>query len=463
MSILSKAPLISKFVKITLNDMIVGRKHVFGIHLTPPFHHFCTNSVSSLNEQEPIKENPHTNIRKNYKGKLYKQADLATSIEYFNSDVFRNTYKGKPVWFYYRRNYKGHFPSSITRKNCVHFGKFVSSNPCPICRDEYLVLSHRHIELLKQFINPDTLEIFPLSKTGICRHQYKILQHEVEKARDLGLIQTWLPFYLYNYHDYYDYLPKDQLNELLKINNSQLTHQDAVISSNDIASLPLDIQEILKANQSIPHTEEFTIQLPEINIDRPKLRVLHNSLLSKEGNLYQRARNLWTSINEGHGPLYFIAPQTRLRVVDNSPWSSIAPTTHINTGKDQPVKKVPNIDQKLSKPVKDMNDVSNLLSLGSKVLSIKPAKCIRVYNKRNKGTIGDKVLVAVNGEMKKGWIVGARLPSVNGWPRFDSNNVVLIDNDGNPLGTRILVPVPARLRSLSGDITKILSIASSFV
>ncbi|CAH8438523.1 unnamed protein product [Schistosoma guineensis] len=271
MSISSKAPLISKFVRITLNDMIVGRKHVFGIHLTPPFHHFCTNSVSSLNEQEPIKESPHTNIRKNYKGKLYKQADLATSVEYFNSDVFRNTYKGKPVWFYYRRNYKGHFPSSITRKNCVHFGKFVSSNPCPICRDEYLVLSHRHIELLKQFINPDTLEIFPLSKTGICRHQYKILQHEVEKARDLGLIQTWLPFYLYNYHDYYDYLPKDQLNELLKINNSQLTHQDAVISSNDIASLPLDIQEILKANQSIPHTEEFTIQLPEINIDRPKV------------------------------------------------------------------------------------------------------------------------------------------------------------------------------------------------
>ncbi|VDP46455.1 unnamed protein product [Schistosoma margrebowiei] len=96
-----------------------------------------------------------------------------------------------------------------------------------------------------------------------------------------------------------------------------------------------------------------------------------------------------TSTNEGHGPLYFIAPQTRLRVVDNSPWSSIAPATHINTGKDQPVKKVPNTDQKLSKPVKDMKDVSNLLSLGSKVLSIKPAKCIRVYNKRNKGTIGN--------------------------------------------------------------------------
>uniref|UniRef100_A0A5K4EZA8 Small ribosomal subunit protein mS40 n=1 Tax=Schistosoma mansoni TaxID=6183 RepID=A0A5K4EZA8_SCHMA len=282
MSILSKAPLISKFF---------GQKHVFGIHVTPLFYHFCTNSVPNYDIQEPIKESPHTNIRKNYKGKPYKQADLATSIEYFNSDVFRNTYKGKPVWFHYRRNYKGHFPSSVTRKNCVHFGKYVSSNPCPICRDEYLVLSHRHIELLKQFINPDTLEIFPLSKTGICRHQYKILQLEVEKASDLGLIQTWLPFYLYNYHDYYDYLPKDQLNELLKINNSHLTHQNAVISSNDIASLPLDIQEILKTNQSIPHTTEFTIQLPEINIDRPKVNKRYQMEEDYKALLMRRRRS----------------------------------------------------------------------------------------------------------------------------------------------------------------------------
>ncbi|TNN10891.1 39S ribosomal protein L14 [Schistosoma japonicum] len=175
-----------------------------------------------------------------------------------------------------------------------------------------------------------------------------------------------------------------------------------------------------------------------------------------------------TSANEGHGSLNYIAPQTRLRVVDNSPWSSIAPSTRATTvntgGKDQSGKKLSNINEnKLSKLGKDVNDVSNLLTLGSKVLSIKPAKCIRVYNKRDRGKIGDKVLVAVNGEMKKGWIVGSRLDSANGWPRFESNNVVLVDNDGNPLGTRILVPIPARLRSLSGDITKILSIASSFV
>lgn len=78
---------------------------------------------------------------------------------------------------------------------------------------------------------------------------------------------------------------------------------------------------------------------------------------------------------------------------------------------------------------------------------------------------GDKVLLAVNGQKKRGWIVGCRMPSRNGWPRFESNNVVLVDDEGNPLGSRILVPIPSKLRSLQSttDITKILSIATTFV
>ncbi len=71
--------------------------------------------------------------------------------------------------------------------------------------------------------------------------------------------------------------------------------------------------------------------------------------------------------------------------------------------------------------------------------------------------------MAITGQKRKGWIVGCRMPSKDGWPRFESNNVVLIDDEGNPLGTRILVPVPSKLRSLSGDITKIMSIATAFV
>ncbi|OON16303.1 hypothetical protein X801_07886 [Opisthorchis viverrini] len=87
-----------------------------------------------------------------------------------------------------------------------------------------------------------------------------------------------------------------------------------------------------------------------------------------------------------------------------------------------------------------------LMSL-NKSLSSKPALCIRVYTHNNKGKIGDKVLVAVGGQKKKGWIVGTRQQSRDGWPRFESNNIVLVDDEGNPLGTRILVPVPAKLRT----------------
>ena len=56
-------------------------------------------------------------------------------------------------------------------------------------------------------------------------------------------------------------------------------------------------------------------------------------------------------------------------------------------------------------------------------------------------------------------------------PKFDSNNIVLIEPDGTPIGTRILAPIPTLLRSkLKGmskskgpDYTKILAIATRFV
>lgn len=29
-----------------------------------------------------------------------------------------------------------------------------TGNPCPICRDEFLILDYRNVDLLKQFISP---------------------------------------------------------------------------------------------------------------------------------------------------------------------------------------------------------------------------------------------------------------------------------------------------------------------
>lgn len=121
----------------------------------------------------------------------------------------------------------------------------------------------------------------------------------------------------------------------------------------------------------------------------------------------------------------------------------------------------------------------------------KPPKCIHVYNKTGIGRIGnfskltntshtvyvsfvvvgDVVLVAVKGEKKKGILVGLKQNQKPKVPKFDSNNLVLIDDTGTPLGTRIHVPIPTILRTIlkektyskGADYTKILAIASRFV
>ena len=101
----------------------------------------------------------------------------------------------------------------------------------------------------------------------------------------------------------------------------------------------------------------------------------------------------------------------------------------------------------------------------------KPPYCIHVYNKLGVGTLGDVVMVAIKGEKKKGIIVGVIKTQKPNIPKFDTNNLVLIDHNGSPLGTRIHVPIPHILRtrlkektfSKGADYTKLLSIATRFI
>ncbi|XP_043591607.1 39S ribosomal protein L14, mitochondrial [Bombus pyrosoma] len=101
----------------------------------------------------------------------------------------------------------------------------------------------------------------------------------------------------------------------------------------------------------------------------------------------------------------------------------------------------------------------------------KPPRCIHIYNKTGVGYIGDRVLVAIKGEKKKGILVGLKQHQNPKVPRFDSNNLVLIDENGTPLGTRIHVPIPHILRTImrnnthtkGADYTKLLAIATKFV
>jgi large subunit ribosomal protein L14 len=48
-------------------------------------------------------------------------------------------------------------------------------------------------------------------------------------------------------------------------------------------------------------------------------------------------------------------------------------------------------------------------------------------------------------------------------PRFDTNNIVLVEDNGAPTGTRIRAPIPSCLRGHKGDFSKILAIATKFV
>lgn len=218
-------------------------------------------------------------VRKNSRGKSYNPVDLATSLDYMNSTVYQNIYRGKPVWFYYRRNFKGHFPPPKTRKKCVIGGKLITSNPCPICRDEYLVIDFRNIKLLTQFINPISSDILDPSTTGLCQRQHKRLLVEIEKARDIGTIEMWLPFYLYDYRDYYTDLEPDQLEALLKasgfVPSAGIGSPHAVPvnpSTARLNELPPAVQDVLlRTSGTIPHAREYVPTEAKTDWSRPRV------------------------------------------------------------------------------------------------------------------------------------------------------------------------------------------------
>ena len=102
----------------------------------------------------------------------------------------------------------------------------------------------------------------------------------------------------------------------------------------------------------------------------------------------------------------------------------------------------------------------------------KRIECIKVLggSKRRYASIGDTIVIAVKeaipkGKVKKGSVhkavvVRTRQPifrNDGSKVKFDNNAVVIIDDKGEPLGTRIFGPVTRELR-LKGQ-TKIISLA----
>ena len=80
-------------------------------------------------------------------------------------------------------------------------------------------------------------------------------------------------------------------------------------------------------------------------------------------------------------------------------------------------------------------------------------------------------MVAIKGEKKKGILVGLKQVQKRKVAKFDTNNLVLIEDNGSPIGTRIHVPIPHILRTIlkekthskGADYTKLIAIAQRFI
>ncbi|XP_042868051.1 28S ribosomal protein S18b, mitochondrial-like [Penaeus japonicus] len=174
---------------------IEGRSHVASSLFTSSRLRCDAEEGEPQAERDPLKDRS-------------KVIPVETSMKYLNSDAYKTTYGTDPVWKKYRRNFKGAFAPRKTRKTCIRKNMLSTGNPCPICRDEYLVLDYRNVELLTQFVSPFNGEILPYQKTNLCQRRHKELLVSVEKARDYGLLTFDVPFREYNYSEYYN--PKQE-------------------------------------------------------------------------------------------------------------------------------------------------------------------------------------------------------------------------------------------------------------
>lgn len=97
-----------------------------------------------------------------YKGTARDRSRVVSveeSIDYIFSGAYKATYGNKKPWELYRRVHKGQLGKILTRATCIRHNVVATGSPCPICRDEYFVLHHTNLELLRLFINPYTGEV----------------------------------------------------------------------------------------------------------------------------------------------------------------------------------------------------------------------------------------------------------------------------------------------------------------
>ncbi|KYM89825.1 39S ribosomal protein L14, mitochondrial [Atta colombica] len=113
-----------------------------------------------------------------------------------------------------------------------------------------------------------------------------------------------------------------------------------------------------------------------------------------------------------------------------------------------------------------VSSVSRNISTSTPVSQIKLSRLrvmdnseIHICNKCRMEYIGDRILIAIRDEKKKDILIELKQQQFLKVSKFDSNNLILIDDNGTPLGTRIQVSIMKEQTHSKGDYIKLIAIA----
>ena len=73
------------------------------------------------------------------------------------------------------------------------------ANPCPVCRDENILVHEDNLQLLEHFIDPLNKEVYSQEKMQICSKIYRLIRISVERAFNKGQIIRPSPFKEFDY------------------------------------------------------------------------------------------------------------------------------------------------------------------------------------------------------------------------------------------------------------------------
>lgn len=88
--------------------------------------------------------------------------------------------------------------------------------------------------------------------------------------------------------------------------------------------------------------------------------------------------------------------------------------------------------------------------------------CIKLPRNSRVAGFGEVITIAHLGKVHKALIVSNRKPSKR-LPRYDTHNIILLNDKLEPVGTRILGPLPSVIRKRNRDLSKVIAISAKFI